>query len=193
MADTNTDTNVNAEPAQAQTPTVEELMADLAKERAEKTRLKASFDTASSELATAKKQLRLKMTEEEAKAAQQKEDDEAKDLKIQELETKYRVMTYSKRFMGIGMDEKSAESISELVGELPDEDKFFSALEKFVNDKVKTAGEEKLQSIIRNSPGIQAGQGNGENTFSRDKAKEIANRSKGADSDILNYYIQGGN
>lgn len=40
------------------TPTVEELMAELAKERAEKAKLKNSFDTASSELSNAKKQLK---------------------------------------------------------------------------------------------------------------------------------------
>lgn len=56
-------------------PTVEELMAQLAQERAEKAKLKNNFDKTSSELASTKKQLKAKQTaeeqEEEAKAYQE--------------------------------------------------------------------------------------------------------------------------
>ena len=141
------------------TPTVEELMAELAKERAEKAKLKNSFDTASSELSNAKKQLKAKMTAEEQEAEAKKAADEAKDARIQELESKFRTMDYSKRYMGIGMDEKTAESLSELTGELTDTDKFFSALGKFVQAVKKQSGEDALQTYLKDNQDIKAGSG----------------------------------
>ena len=83
MADTNTTTtttkatetqvNTGQEPTTIQenetkTPTVEELMAQLASERAEKEKYKNASDKASSEAAQYKKQLRSKQTAEEQEA-----------------------------------------------------------------------------------------------------------------------------
>ena len=148
-----------SENMEKNTPTVEELMAELAKERAEKAKLKNSFDTASSELSNTKKQLKAKMTAEEQEVEAKKAADEAKDARIQELESKFRMMDYSKRYMGIGMDEKTAEALSELTGELTDTDKFFSALGKFVQSVKKQSGEDALQTYLKDNPDIKAGRG----------------------------------
>lgn len=148
-----------SENMEKNTPTVEELMAELAKERAEKAKLKNSFDTASSELSNTKKQLKAKMTAEEQEVEAKKAADEAKDARIQELESKFRMMDYSKRYMGIGMDEKTAEALSELTGELTDTDKFFSALRKFVQSVKKQSGEDALQTYLKDNPDIKAGSG----------------------------------
>lgn len=148
-----------SENMEKNTPTVEELMAELAKERAEKAKLKNSFDTASSELSNTKKQLKAKMTAEEQEVEAKKAADEAKDARIQELESKFRMMDYSKRYMGIGMDEKTAEALSELTGELTDTDKFFSALGKFVQSVKKQSGEDALQTYLKDNPDIKAGSG----------------------------------
>ena len=197
------------ETTENKTPTVDELMAELAKERAEKAKLKNSFDTASSELATAKRQLRTKMSvkekgeltknlrakmsAEEQEAEAKKAADEAKDARIQELESKFRTMDYSKRYMGIGMDEKTAESLSELTGDLPDVDKFFSALDKFMKSKIKSAGEDAIQELIKKNPEIKSGTGDSEkNALAKEKAKEAAHRRTGANMDILKHYIPGG-
>lgn len=181
------------EATENKTPTVDELMAELAKERAEKAKLKNSFDTASSELATAKRQLRTKMSAEEQEAEAKKAADEAKDARIQELESKFRTMDYSKRYMGIGMDEKTAESLSELTGDLPDVDKFFSALDKFMKSKIKSAGEDAIQELIKKNPEIKSGTGDSEkNALAKEKAKEAAHRHTGANMDILKHYISGG-
>lgn len=175
------------------TPSVDELMAELAKERAEKAKLKNSFDTASSELAATKKQLRTKMTAEEQIEEEKRLADEAKDARIQELESKFRTMDYSKRYMGIGMDEKTAESLSELTGDLPDVDKFFSALDKFMKSKIKSAGEDAIQELIKKNPEIKSGTGDSEkNALAKEKAKEAAHRRTGANMDILKHYIPGG-
>ena len=184
--------NQNIENAE-NTPSVDELMAELAKERAEKAKLKNSFDTASSELAATKKQLRTKMTAEEQIEEEKRLADEAKDARIQELESKFRTMDYSKRYMGIGMDEKTAESLSELTGDLPDVDKFFSVLDKFMKSKIKSAGEDAIQELIKKNPEIKSGTGDSEkNALAKEKAKEAAHRRTGANMDILKHYIPGG-
>ena len=180
--------NQNIENAE-NTPSVDELMAELAKERAEKAKLKNSFDTASSELAATKKQLRTKMTAEEQIEEEKRLADEAKDAKIQELESKFRTMDYSKRYMGIGMDEKTAESLSELTGELVDADKFFSALGKFITASNKAAEENYRQELIKNNPEINAGSGGDtKNSLAEERAVSIGKRTAGANEDILKFY-----
>ena len=180
--------NQNIENAE-NTPSVDELMAELAKERAEKAKLKNSFDTASSELAATKKQLRTKMTAEEQIEEEKRLADEAKDAKIQELESRFRTMDYSKRYMGIGMDEKTAESLSELTGELVDADKFFSALGKFITASNKAAEESYRQELIKNNPDINAGSGGDtKNSLAEERAVSIGKRTAGANEDILKFY-----
>lgn len=181
--------NQNIENAE-NTPSVDELMAELAKERAEKAKLKNSFDTASSELAATKKQLRTKMTAEEQIEEEKRLADEAKDAKIQELESKFRTMDYSKRYMGIGMDEKTAEMLSELTGELSDVDKFFSVLDKFMKAKIKSAGENAVQELIKSNPEIKAGTGEADkNAWVSDMAKELAHQKSAANKSILERYL----
>ena len=180
--------NQNIENAE-NTPSVDELMAELAKERAEKAKLKNSFDTASSELAATKKQLRTKMTAEEQIEEEKRLADEAKDAKIQELESKFRTMDYSKRYMGIGIDEKTAESLSELTGELVDADKFFSALGKFITASNKAAEENYRQELIKSNPDINAGSGDDtKNSLAEERAVSIGKRTAGANEDILKFY-----
>src|SRR5699024_1050184 len=153
-------------------------------------KLKNSFDTTSSELSTAKKQLKAKMTAEEQIEEEKRIADEAKDAEIKELKEKFRTMDYSKRYMGIGMDEKTAESLSELTGDLPDVDKFFSALDKFVKAKIKTAGENAVQELIKSNPDIKAGTGSADkNSWVGDVAKELAHQKTGVNTSNLERYM----
>lgn len=175
------------------TPSVEELLAQLAQERATNAQNKAALDKALKEKGELTKNLRAKMSAEEQEAEAKKAADEAKDARIQELESKFRMMDYSKRYMGIGMDEKTAETLSELTGELSDADKFFSALDKFMKSKIKSAGEDAIQELIKKNPEIKSGTGDSDkNALAKEKAKEAANRRSGADMDILKHYIPGG-
>ena len=175
------------------TLSVEELLAQLAQERATNAQNKAALDKALKEKGELTKNLRAKMSAEEQEAEAKKAADEAKDARIQELESKFRMMDYSKRYMGIGMDEKTAETLSELTGELSDADKFFSALDKFMKSKIKSAGEDAIQELIKKNPEIKSGTGDSEkNALAKEKAKEAAHRRSGADMDILKHYISGG-
>ena len=178
------------ETTENKTPTVEELLTKLAQKDADYAKLKNSFDTTSSELSTAKKQLKAKMTAEEQIEEEKRIADEAKDAEIKELKEKFRTMDYSKRYMGIGMDEKTAESLSELTGDLPDVDKFFSALDKFVKAKIKTAGENAVQELIKSNPDIKAGTGSADkNAWVGDIAKELAHQKTGVNTSNLERYM----
>lgn len=180
----------NTETVENKTPTVEELLTKLAQKDADYAKLKNSFDTTSSELSTAKKQLKAKMTAEEQIEEEKRIADEAKDAEIKELKEKFRTMDYSKRYMGIGMDEKTAESLSELTGDLPDVDKFFSALDKFVKAKIKTAGENAVQELIKSNPDIKAGTGSADkNAWVGDIAKELAHQKTGVNTSNLERYM----
>lgn len=180
----------NTETVESKTPTVEELLTKLAQKDADYAKLKNSFDTTSSELSTAKKQLKAKMTAEEQIEEEKRIADEAKDAEIKELKEKFRTMDYSKRYMGIGMDEKTAESLSELTGDLPDVDKFFSALDKFVKAKIKTAGENAVQELIKSNPDIKAGTGSTDkNAWVGDVAKELAHQKTGVNTSNLERYM----
>ena len=182
--------NVNVEDGvENEKPSVEELMAQLAQERAEKEKLRLAKDKANSEAAKYRKSWESKTSAEEQEMEARKAADEAKDARIQELESKFRTMDYSKRYMGIGMDEKTAESLSELTGELTDTDKFFSALSKFITVSNKSAGENAVQELIKNNPEIKAGSGaDSRNSLSEEKAVSIGKRTAGANEDILKHY-----
>ena len=181
------------ETAENNTPTVEELMAKIAQKDADYAKLKNAFDSKASALSKTEKQLKAKMSAEEQIEEEKRIADEAKDARIQELESKFRTMDYSKRYMGIGMDEKTAETLSELTGELTDADKFFSALDKFMKSKIKSAGEDAIQELIKKNPEIKSGTGDSEkNALAKEKAKEAAHRHTGANMDILKHYIPGG-
>ena len=171
------------------TPSVEELMTQLAQERATNAQNKAALDKALKEKGELTKNLRAKMTAEEQADEAKRLADEAKDAEIKELKDKFRMMDYSKRYMGIGMDEKTAESLSELTGDLADADKFFSALDKFVKAKIKTAGENAVQELIKSNPDIKAGSGgDGKTSLAEERAVSIGKRTAGANEDILKFY-----
>ena len=178
------------ETAENNTPTVEELMAKIAQKDADYAKLKNAFDSKASALSKTEKQLKAKMSAEEQIEEEKRIADEAKDAKIQELESRFRAMDYSKRYMGIGMDEKTAESLSELTGDLPDVDKFFSALDKFVKAKIKTAGENAVQELIKSNPDIKAGTGSADkNAWVGDVAKELAHQKTGVNTSNLERYM----
>ena len=76
---------------------------------------KATFDKASSEAANYKKQLREKLSEEEAKAAKDKEEHEALIARVEELEREKAVSNYVTSYLAMGYDEKLAKSSAEAI------------------------------------------------------------------------------
>lgn len=74
---------------------------------------KATFDKTASDLAAAKKSLREKMSEEEAKAAKAAEEHAALLARVEELEHEKAVSTYVGSYLAMGYDEKLARSSAE--------------------------------------------------------------------------------
>lgn len=172
-------------------PSVEELMAQLSAERAKNAKLQNEKDNASSEAANFKKQLRQKMTADEQAEAAKAEAEARRDAEFQQMKEEIRINKYSKRYMGIGMDETTATELAVLTGEIAEPDKFFSSLDKFIKAAAKKAGEDSVQNLIKNNPGISAGNGSidGESLAVR-KAKELASRkSGGINEDILKNFM----
>lgn len=147
MADTNTTTTTTEANGQqkdagantlatqeegAKTPSVEELMAQLASERAEKEKYKNASDKASSEAAQYKKQLRSKQTAEEqeaeAKAEAERLQNEKYENAIKELNHMKAVSAYK------SISEKSIETLIEAVA-----DGDHSAIATIIDNEVKAA------------------------------------------------------
>ncbi len=162
------------EGGEEDSPSVEELLAQLAEERAKSARLQNEKDSASSEAANFKKQLRAKMTANEQEEAEKKARDEAIEKELKELRNESRINKYSKRFMGIGMDESTATELASLTGEIAEPEKFFSVLDKFVKTTIKKAGEDSVEALIKSNPSIKAGNGSSDQD---DEAVEIARES----------------
>lgn len=74
---------------------------------------KATFDKTASDLAAAKKSLREKMTEDEAKAVEAAEEHAALLARVEQLEHEKAVSTYTNAYLAMGYDEKLAKSSAE--------------------------------------------------------------------------------
>ena len=165
MADTNTTTtttkatemqvNTGQEPTTIQenetkTPTVEELMAQLASERAEKEKYKNASDKASSEAAQYKKQLRSKQTAEEqeaeAKAEAERLQNEKYENAIKELNHMKAISAYK------NVSEKSIETLIEAVAEGD-----HSAIATIIDNEVKAAVTAAKAEWMKTRPAVNAG------------------------------------
>lgn len=74
---------------------------------------KATFDKTASEAASYKKQLREKMSEDEAKAAKEAEERNALLARVEELEKERAINGYVNSYLGLGYDEKLAKASAE--------------------------------------------------------------------------------
>ena len=108
--------NELAKAQENNTPTVEELMAQLPTERAEKEKYKSASDKASSEAAKYKKELRSKQTAEEQEAEAKAEADKLRD---EELESLRKELNHNKAVSAYKAitDEKVVETLIEAVSE----------------------------------------------------------------------------
>ena len=101
------------EKQEEKAPTVEELMAELARERAEKAKLKNSFDNASSEAAKYKKALRERQSAEEIQNEEKQKAEEAHKAYVAELEKFKRTAEAKARYALQGMGEELAKAAAE--------------------------------------------------------------------------------
>lgn len=169
-------------------PTVEELMAQLAEERARSAKLQNEKNTASTEAANFKKQLRAKMTAEEAEQQAKQEHEQARENRIKELENKLQIGEYTERCMSpeIGMAKDAARELAQAITE-QDADKIFSAIGTHIKT-LKTAWE---QEFVASRKDFSAGHGDGKESLAMQKAKQLSAGSskKPANADIIKHYM----
>lgn len=152
---TETKSNVATNEANNDTPTVEQLMAQLAQEKANNAKMKNSFDKASSEAAEYKRQLRAKQTAEEQEADAKREADEAREARIKELEDYRATNEAMKRYMNVvGMSADLAEkaAIAEVSGD-------YDALAEIQKQHSEAQRREWEKEFLKNRPALNTGSG----------------------------------
>ena len=98
---------------ESKTPTIEELMTELAKERAEKVKLKNSLDNTASEAAKYKKALREKQSAEEIQTEEKLKAEEQQRQYIADLEAFKKKAEAKSRYALLGMSEDLATKAAE--------------------------------------------------------------------------------
>lgn len=151
---TNTIENPATKKPETGTPTVEELMAQLASERAEKEKYKNASDKASSEAAKYKKELRSKQTAEEQEAEAKAEADRRRDEELENLRKELNHNKATAAYKAI-QNEKVVESLIEAVADA-DHSMIASIIEAEKKAAVKAAQTEWLKS----RPQVNTGTGN---------------------------------
>ena len=155
MAETETKTTVDAQtthqvqPSDAQqakstTPTIEELMAEIARERAEKEKYKNASDKNSAEAAKYKKELRSKQTAEEQEAEAKAEADRLRDEELENLRKELNHNKAVSAYKSI-QNEKVVETLIEAVSE-SDHNAIAAIIENEKKAAVKAAQAEWLDS-----------------------------------------------
>ena len=113
---------------------------------------KAVFDKKASEAADLNKQLRSRMTEEEAAKVKAAEDMAAVMAELEELRADKTISEYTTQFMGIGYDEALAKSTA-IALQKGDMSVMFKNHAKFVADREKALKTELLKTTPTPPPG----------------------------------------
>lgn len=171
------------------TPTVEELLAQLAEERAKGEKLKIATDKATRNAAEYKRQLGEKMSAQEKAEAAQKEAYEAMQNELAELKRDKLISTYTEQCMdeNIAMNKETARAFSEAIAN-QDAEKVFSSLGKHISALKKSWTEE----FYKSNPQLNAGNGSGADNPGSDFVRrrvEAAKNSVAAQGDILKQFM----
>ena len=138
-----------------ETMTVEEKLAALeALELPDVDKMKSALDKATSEAAGYKKQLRERMTEDEAAKAKAAEDMASVMAELETLRADKAISDYTAQFMGIGYDEKLAKSTAAALHK-GDMATMFKNHATFVTEREKVMKAE----LLKDTPTPPAGDG----------------------------------
>lgn len=145
-----TETNQQQQTNQEHTPTVDELMAQLATERAEKERYKTANDKLSKSEAEIKRQLRAKQTAEEQEAEAQKEaqrlaDEERENLRKEN--NRYKALSSYKT-----LDEETVDTLLEAIS-----DADHTTIASIIDKEVQKAVKEAESKWIKERPNVRSG------------------------------------
>ena len=194
-ADVDVDTTggggADIDDADDEVESIDDLKSQLAKAKADYQKLKIQNDNNSRQAKQLKDQLRSRQSKEE----QEQQDREEKFAELEALRREVQVSKYSKRYIGIGMDEKTSDEIAAITPSMNDDEAnaFFDALSKHIKSVEKIAADNAVQKLLKERPEINAGGGDSDkNDPSMVFAKNfIGNRQNttGANADILKNYM----
>lgn len=163
-----TDANTQRQSEGKKTPTVEELMAELANARAEREKYKNASDKATSEAAKYKKELRSKQTAEEQEAEAKAEADRQKD---EQLENVTKELNHIKAVAAYkSVSEKSVERLVEAVT-----DADHAAIAAIIDGEVKAAVAAAKAEWIKSRPRVNTGAYSG---MTKDQIMAITDRAE---------------
>lgn len=151
VADEATNQQTETKKAESNAPTVEELMAQLAAEKAEKEKYKSASDKASSEAAKYKKELRSKQTAEEQEAEAKAEADKLRDEELENLRKELNHNKAVAAYKGIN-NEKTVETLIDAVSESD-----HNAIAAIIENEKKAAVKEAQAEWLKSRPQANAG------------------------------------
>lgn len=168
-------------------PSYEDLVKQIATQKAEYEKLKKANDANSSQVAAYKKQLREMMDDEQRKKAEQDEASEATAKELEDLRKEVGHMKAVEKYRKMGMDEELAEATAtaEIDG---DQDKVAECFEKHI----KAVKANEYQRFLDERKDPNSGRGDGKDNTAEELAKKAGGRSKDVDTDVLNHYKIGG-
>ena len=165
------------------------LKLDLPDSSAELARMKSALDKATSEAADYKKQLKGKLTEAEAAAAERDAKWAEMEAKLKELETEKTISTYKASYLAMpGFDEKLAEDTAKALADGDMKTVFAN------QQKANAAYEKKLRAeMVKQDPKPDGAGGDDQKKdtaveFARSLGKQRADALKSANEGLKNYF-----
>ncbi len=151
-------------------------------------KIKSALDKATSEAAGYKKQLRERMTEEEARAAKDAEDRAAIQKELEQLRAEKLVDQHTAKFLGLGYDENLARETAAALAK-GDTEVVFKNHAKFIADREKALKAE----ILKSTPTPPAGDGAEKKTREDFKKMTLAEKQAFAreNPEMFNEFIGG--
>ena len=128
---------------------------------------KSVFDKKASEAAELSKQLKARMTEEEAAKAKEAEEKETLLARLKELETEKTLNTYVNSYLAMGYDEKLAKATAQAMVD-GDMDKVFANQKAHIESEKKAL---KLELLKQTPP--PSSTGNGETAVTLETLKKM--------------------
>lgn len=151
-------------------------------------KMKSALDKATSEAAGYKKQLRERMTEEEARAAKDAEDRAAIQKELEQLRAEKVVDQHTAKFLGLGYDEKLARETATALAS-GEHEVVFKNHAKFLADREKALRAE----ILKSTPTPPAGDGGEKITRERFQKMTLAEKQNFAreNPEMFNEFFGG--
>lgn len=155
------------------TNTVANLMKEVADLKVDLKRLKKANDSLSSENAGLKKQVNAKMTEEELRAQQKKDENDEIKQELSELRKEVALNKATKRYMSMQMPEELAEKVAqaELDGDM---DTVTTTINSFVQAQKKEVEEKVTADLYAKMPIPKSGNGDGQIDYEKQYNEKLA-------------------